>query len=176
MPAGSRNYFTDNAVVDAFRSKVREWWSGVLRVRDAKTYGDKDLIAMRAKLLSRAYWIRDKIKVLITDEEAQRLGLDGLGVGPAALVWPVAIGAIVAYMAYQLKDFAEFYTRQSYVKKVYDDARSEGKPPEAASAIAARAADDAGLPKAEMTFFGLPVKWIALGAIGFGAILMFRKN
>lgn len=177
MPAGSRNYFSDNAVVQAFRDKVRQWWSGVLLVRDAPTYGDKELVKMRKDLLDRAYWIRDKIKLLMPDSEYRQLNLnstDELGVGPAVLIWPVAIAGIVGYMAYQLKDFAEFSTRQSYVERVYKDSLDRGATPEQAAMRAGQAADQAGLPTAETKFFGVPVKWIALGIIGVGAIMLLR--
>lgn len=180
MPAGTRNYFSDSTVVQAFRDKVRQWWSGVLRVRDSPTYGDKELIKMRKDLLDRAYWIRDKIKLLMPDSEYRVLGLNGvddeLGAGPAVLIWPVAIAGIVGYMAYQLKDFAEFSTRQSYVERVYNDSLDRGATPQQAAMQAGQAADQAGLPTAETKFFGVPVKWIALGIIGVGAIMLIRSQ
>lgn len=171
MPAGSPSYFSDNVIVQSFRDKVRQWWGGVLRVRDSQTYGDKDLIAMKKKILDRAYWIRDKIKLLITSEEAKTIGLDG---GPAVLVWPVAIAGIVAYMTYQLTDFAKFYKRQAYVSQVYNDIREAGGTAQEAAKGAGVAADQAGMPSAEATIFGVPVKWLAIGAIGVGVVMMMK--
>lgn len=167
---GAQEY-ADAGLLESARMKVREWWSAVLKVRDKPTYGDAQLESERAKLLGKAFGLKQMIARVMGESWSKE---NGLGFLPILIGAAAVLGAL-GYIASNLIDLKKYLDRQRIVEDTREKLIGKGVPPDQATTRAGETADKAGMTL-ERTFLGVPVKYYAYGAIGLGALLIFMQT